>query len=229
MNSSPTNTEDTSKYLFPQTVSCYGESISSQRYILTQMIKKIGKDAPVFYMSPSEPEQFLTFVSDIDESLLSNITVHTAGSMAEQQQVIDRLRIGYENISGIIVDPFTTHYRLNRTAIVNGFRPDGIDQDTTESQAISQLERQVLTQTQQLYLIAHRRDIPLIVTNEAYYHTEEERVCPLGGELANRWFDAQYEIVADSHAKNIRVEDTRTDDHESISVPKKYHSMIGEL
>lgn len=229
MNSTDTSSPTDLLTTFPQTVACYGESISAQRYIVTQLLEEVETHNPFFYMSPYEPEQFLSFVSEVNESLLQKMTVHTARSMTEQQQTIDRLRMGYENIGGIVVDPFTTHYRLDRTAISNGFRPDGIETETTESQAISQLERQLLTQTQQLYLIAYRRDVPLIITNEAYYHTDEECVYPLGGELANRWYDTQYEINTNSHAGSIEITDVRDERQQNISVPAKYHTMIGEL
>lgn len=232
MNSeSGTTTEIYLPDIFTDVTSLYGKSISIQRFLISKYISQYETEHKLLYISPSKPQQFLSFLSEMDEESMNKTNIKTTKTMQEQQQVVDYLRVGYENISGIIFDPFTTQYRLNRAAITNGFRPDGIDTDSTESQAITQLERQLFKQIQQLYIISHRRDIPIIITNESYYNPDKEQICPLGGALLNRWYDNEFETRIVHNTQRVVIDDQRTESTEppTISVPKKYHSLIGDI
>lgn len=230
----PTTTSIENPYLpdiFHGTTSLYGKSVSAQRFLVSQFISQYDTDHKILYISPSEPQQFLTFASEMCEQNMNKVNTKTVKTMSEQQRMIEYMKVGYENISGVIIDPFTTHYRLNRAAITNGFRPVGIDDESTESQALTQLEKEIFQQVQQLYIISHKRQIPIIVTNESYYNPDKERICPLGGKLSNRWYDNEFEVQIDSPTRTIEMNNTRAGNPDPLrfSLDKKYHSLIGDI
>jgi DNA repair protein RadB len=104
------------------------------------------------------------------EDLASRIVITDALDFAEQEEAVRDAAELAPQVSLIVLDSATGHYRLERS-----------DEDGGETL------RTVARQVTHLLSLARKHDLAVLVTNQVYTDPDADRVRPLGGHTLAHW------------------------------------------
>ncbi|PSP74322.1 DNA repair protein RadB, partial [Halobacteriales archaeon QS_3_64_16] len=108
--------------------------------------------------------------SEAVEDVASRIVITDALDFAEQEEAVRDAAELAEQVSLIVLDSATGHYRLERS-----------DEDGGETL------RTVARQITHLLSLARKHDLAVLVTNQVYTDPDADRVRPLGGHTLAHW------------------------------------------
>jgi len=112
-------------------------------------------------------------VGEAVEDLASRIVITDALDFAEQEEAVRDAAELAEQVSLIVLDSATGHYRLERS-----------DEDGGETL------RTVARQVTHLLSLARKHDLAVLITNQVYTDPDADRVRPLGGHTLAHWSGA---------------------------------------
>ena len=104
------------------------------------------------------------------EDLASRIVITDALDFAEQEEAVRDAAELAEQVSLVVLDSATGHYRLERS-------------DEDEGETLRAVARQIT----HLLSLARKHDLAVLITNQVYTDPDADRVRPLGGHTLAHW------------------------------------------
>lgn len=150
----------------------YGEAASGKTNVCLQLARNVARAGrKVVYIDTEgvSLERLEQMCGADYKKVQQSILFFEPFSLREQEQVVEkaaRLAMATPDVGLVVLDSATLLYRVALSAT------DGVR------------ERRVLaTQLQSLAVVARKRDVPVVMTNQVYTNVEQEVLEPLGGQL----------------------------------------------